>query len=86
MSNRSKAQRKASQAPEKDQFPTDARPFNKTWINSCYQETLLPGAPWHKVGTSFLKFFFFFFKKRSPFQGIIFMYPFIISFTVNFAE
>ncbi|KAK3710497.1 hypothetical protein RRG08_021313 [Elysia crispata] len=49
MSNRSKAQRKASQAPEKDHFPTDARPFNKTWINSCYQETLLPGAPWHKL-------------------------------------
>ena len=28
---------------------TDAKPFNQDWINSCYQETLLPGAPWHKL-------------------------------------
>ncbi|CAL1547704.1 unnamed protein product [Lymnaea stagnalis] len=29
--------------------PTDQRPFNQLWINSCYQQTLLPNAPWHKL-------------------------------------
>ncbi|KAK6190965.1 hypothetical protein SNE40_002721 [Patella caerulea] len=28
---------------------TNERPFHKAWINSCYQQTLLPGAPWHKL-------------------------------------
>ncbi|KAK6967406.1 hypothetical protein BgiMline_027221 [Biomphalaria glabrata] len=27
----------------------DYRPFNQLWINSCYQQTLLPNAPWHKL-------------------------------------
>ncbi|RUS81425.1 hypothetical protein EGW08_010809 [Elysia chlorotica] len=49
MSNRHKAQRKVSQPSLKEHVPTDARPFNKMWINSCYQQTLLPGAPWHKL-------------------------------------
>ncbi|ESP04135.1 hypothetical protein LOTGIDRAFT_237550 [Lottia gigantea] len=25
------------------------KPFKKAWINSCYQQTLLPGSPWHKL-------------------------------------
>ena len=24
-------------------------PFKLLWMNSCYQQTLLPDAPWHKV-------------------------------------
>ncbi|GFO41253.1 hypothetical protein PoB_006775800 [Plakobranchus ocellatus] len=34
---------------QKQQAPTDACPFNQMWINSCYQQTLLPNAPWHKL-------------------------------------
>ncbi|XP_060065450.1 uncharacterized protein LOC132545744 isoform X1 [Ylistrum balloti] len=25
------------------------RPFSQDWLNSCYQQTLLPDAPWHKM-------------------------------------
>ncbi|KAH9512915.1 hypothetical protein Btru_036992 [Bulinus truncatus] len=28
---------------------TEYRPFNQLWVNSCYQQTLLPNAPWHKL-------------------------------------
>ena len=27
----------------------DKRPFRMPWLDSCYQETLLPGSPWRKV-------------------------------------
>ena len=30
-------------------------PFNQLWLNSCYQQTLLPDAPWHKVDISYSK-------------------------------
>lgn len=26
-----------------------ANPFSMNWLDSCYQETLLPGAPWHQI-------------------------------------
>lgn len=26
-----------------------ANPYSMGWLDSCYQETLLPGAPWHRV-------------------------------------
>lgn len=29
--------------------PTDEQPFRLQWLNSCYQQTLLPDAPWHGV-------------------------------------
>ena len=35
--------------PESTMPSTDSKPFNQDWINTCYQETLLPGAPWHKL-------------------------------------
>ncbi|KAL8583033.1 hypothetical protein ACOMHN_051197 [Nucella lapillus] len=28
---------------------TDQEPFSLPWVNSCYQQTLLPNAPWHKL-------------------------------------
>ena len=27
----------------------DQQPFSLPWVNSCYQQTLLPDAPWHRV-------------------------------------
>lgn len=27
----------------------DFQPFQVLWLDSCYQQTLLPEAPWHKV-------------------------------------
>ncbi|XP_046568194.1 LOW QUALITY PROTEIN: uncharacterized protein LOC124276591 [Haliotis rubra] len=29
--------------------PTDEQPFRLQWLNSCYQQTLLPDAPWHGI-------------------------------------
>ena len=26
-----------------------ANPYSMNWLDSCYQETLLPGAPWHQI-------------------------------------
>ncbi|KAK7088191.1 uncharacterized protein [Littorina saxatilis] len=28
---------------------SDQKPFSLSWVNSCYQQSLLPGAPWHKL-------------------------------------
>ncbi|XP_035828352.1 uncharacterized protein LOC101850990 [Aplysia californica] len=42
--------KKAKPSPTVSGEPqTDAKPFNQDWINSCYQQTLLPNAPWHKL-------------------------------------
>ena len=30
-------------------------PFKQLWLNSCYQQTLLPDAPWHKVDIFYSK-------------------------------
>ena len=27
----------------------EQQPYSLSWVNSCYQQTLLPDAPWHKV-------------------------------------
>ncbi|XP_067946833.1 uncharacterized protein [Watersipora subatra] len=30
---------------------TRAKPYSSNWMDSCYQETLLPGAPWHTLSS-----------------------------------
>ena len=32
----------------------DQHPFGVTWLDSCYQETLLPDGPWQQVNKSAL--------------------------------
>lgn len=32
-----------------DPSKTERSPFSVEWLNSCYQQTLLPDAPWHAV-------------------------------------
>jgi len=47
MSGARKQRHLAGQPDNKD--VTNYTPFTVKWLNSCYQQTLLPDAPWHVV-------------------------------------
>lgn len=35
--------------PQKAKATDDSHPFGEAWLDSCYQETLLPNGPWQTV-------------------------------------
>ncbi|KAL4223925.1 hypothetical protein ACF0H5_017387 [Mactra antiquata] len=35
--------------PERTEMPSEREPFNVHWLDSAYQQTLLPNAPWHQI-------------------------------------